>query len=163
MRLAGDASDSQHWRMKFAPLLATRYPQTIILCAAGLLSGTGVVAMAAVDGTPANAAGADAATDGTDRAHTIELGINDLRLRQENALPSIEDPSEALHQQPPCPLLEPSADCPARVKLDTAPATTGCSGSLHRLRRDIREGQETHDANHLIEDSLGRLANPITD
>lgn len=136
--------------MKYARLCSIPCWLALTLCPALLAAET-------------STAGAGVTGDGSSRAHTIELGINDLRLRQEDALPSLEDPTILTREDSPCLLPEPSIACPRRAELNLAPTTSGDDGSLHRLRRDTREAQAPHDPGHLIEESLERMAEPPPD
>lgn len=155
--------------MKCPHLRLGCYRLALIVCIAGLLDAAGpqgiagLMSVAAANAAPAGAAGTEAAGDGASRAHTIEFGITDLRLRQETALPSIEDPSVALRQDPGCLLFEATVDCPARADLDIAPVTVTHPGSLHRLRRDVSEARDSPGADHLIEEALQRMADPDPD
>lgn len=142
------------------PIDSSPYRRVILLCAAGLLTATLPLAAAAPPGTTVTTVATDAIDDAASRTDTIELGLIDLRLRQEAALPSVADPLDLPPRDSPCPFLEPAAGCPERARLNPVPHTD--SGSLHRLRRDVTETQDTTEA-RLIEEALKRMAESAPD
>lgn len=112
--------------------------------------------------------------DTSSRAHVVEFGLEDVRLRNEEALPSLEQtPADTAVSETDC--LDLQSDCVSRADLNLSPASAdlspggsevdkAASSSLHRLRRDVRESrQATHETDHLIENTLERMADPARD